>query len=59
MNKLNHQSSHEIAKLESKYKFLYFLCDIGIKSAGSPATEAWVDYVFIQGQLAVGELCFS
>lgn len=48
---------HEIAKLEQKYKFLYFLRDIGIASAQGPAIFTWTEYVSIQGALTLGESC--
>lgn len=45
---------HEVAKMEYKYKFLYFLRDLGIKSAHDPAVKVWTAYAFIQGELTVG-----
>lgn len=45
---------HEVAKLEYKYKFLYFLRDLGIKSAKGPAVEVWKYYTYIQAELTVG-----
>jgi hypothetical protein len=38
-------AAHEIAKLSSKYLLLYFLWDLGIKSAKAPAIEAWHNYI--------------
>lgn len=45
---------HEVAKLEFKYKLLYFLRDIGIKSAHAPAVALWKEYLFIQSELTIG-----
>lgn len=45
---------HEIAKIELKFKFLYFIRDIGIKSAHAPAVETWKRYMDLQAALSVG-----
>lgn len=45
---------HEIAKLEYRFKFLYFLRDLGIKSAHEPAVAALQYYLDIQAELTVG-----
>ena len=42
---------HEIAKLEYKFKLLYFLVDLGIESALIPARIIWDKYVYIQSEL--------
>jgi len=44
---------HEIAKLELKFKLMFFLRDLGIKSARGPADVIWKHYMFILGELAV------
>lgn len=59
MSNLSNESVHELSRLECEYKFFYLLRDIGIKSAHEPAANAWLNYMFILGQLSIGELCFS
>lgn len=54
MNKREIPPLHEIAKLEYQYKLLYFLRDLGIKSAQQPAIDAWTYYVYIMAELTVG-----
>lgn len=54
MNRTEIPPLHEIAKIEYKYRFLYFLRDLGIKSAHEPAVEVWKRFMFIQGALTVG-----
>ena len=48
---MDHNAS-ELYKLEVKYKFLYFLKDIGIKSAAEPAKEASSYYMWVIGEIA-------
>jgi len=45
---------HEIAKLELKFKLLFFLRDLGIKSADAPAVKVWEAYMHILSKLTVG-----
>jgi hypothetical protein len=47
-------NAHEIAKLESKMFLLYFLRDIGIKSATEAASDFWDVYVVLLSHLSVG-----
>lgn len=46
-------TADEISKIEAKYRFLYFLRDLGIKSAHGPAVEEWQKYLYIQAELTV------
>lgn len=59
MNRREIPPLHEVAKLEYKYKFLYFLRDIGIKTANEPAVSVWKEYMYIQGELTIGEICLN
>lgn len=43
---------HEVARLEVLHKFLYFIRDMGIKTAHEPAVKAWQEYVIMQSHLA-------
>jgi hypothetical protein len=54
MNQREIPPLHEVAKLEQKIKLLYFLRDLGIKSAYLPAQDVWNRYMFILGELTVG-----
>lgn len=45
---------HEVAKLEYKFKLMFFLRDLGIKSACEPADTIWKHYMHILGELTVG-----
>ena len=46
--------SHEIAKLDAKVRFLYFLSDLGLKSAVPVASEQWNKFASILAYLSVG-----
>lgn len=45
---------HEITKIDLRYKFLYFLRDLGIRSAHEPAVEAWKRHIYVVGALHNG-----
>ena len=42
---------HEIAKLELKFKFFYFLLDLGIVSAARPGHITWEAFMHVQSEL--------
>lgn len=50
----NTKELHEITKIDLRYRFLYFLRDLGISSAHEPAVEAWKEHIFIVGALHNG-----
>lgn len=39
------EDKKNLNRLESKYKLLYFLRDIGIKSAHKPAVDSWLVFM--------------
>lgn len=43
--------AHEIAKLDAKVRFLYFLRDLGIKSACPIAVEQWTKFANVLAHL--------
>lgn len=45
---------HEIAILELRYRFMFFLKDLGIKSATPASDEAWQAYMMTISELTVG-----
>jgi len=47
---------HEVRRLELIYKFLFFLRDLGIKSAVQPSIDVWTDYMHITGHLILSEI---
>jgi len=52
----NPPNSHELAKLECKLKFLYFLRDLGIKTAIPASVAAFVEYMEKVSELSVLEV---
>lgn len=50
----NTKELHEITKIDLRYKFLYFLRDLGIRSAHEPAVATWKKYIDIVGSLHNG-----
>jgi hypothetical protein len=44
----------EISQIEAKYKFFYFLRDLGIKSAFQPAVVSWKKYIEIVLDMRIG-----
>jgi hypothetical protein len=44
---------HSLRKLELTFKFMYFLRDIGIKSAKDPASKLWAEYVNILSKIGI------
>lgn len=42
---------HEIRRREIAVRFLYFLRDLGIKSADEPAVKEWLYYCYLLGEL--------
>jgi hypothetical protein len=46
---------HELRKLELRYRLLFFLRDIGIKSAKAPAVKVWNHYMDATAQLILTE----
>jgi hypothetical protein len=51
----NPPNSHELAKLECKLKFLYFLRDLGLRTAIPASTEAFIEYMEKISELLVIE----
>lgn len=45
---------HEIAKIEYRFKFFYFLRDLGIKSAVEPAQNTIARYMDMLADLTLG-----
>lgn len=43
-----------IEKMGAKIKFLYFMRDLGIKSAHPVAIREWVQYMMILSDISVG-----
>jgi hypothetical protein len=54
MNRREIPPLHEIAKLELQFRLLFFLRDLGIKSAHTPAKEVWEVYMNVLSELTVG-----
>jgi hypothetical protein len=53
MSKRELPSLHELAKIECKFRLLFFLRDLSIKSACIPADIVWKHYMFILGELTL------
>lgn len=47
---------HEVRRLELTYRLLFFLRDLGIKSAFQPSIDAWTDYMHVTGQLILSDM---
>ena len=45
---------HEITRVELTYRLMFFLYDLGIKSARAPAIITWQRYMYIQTSIAEG-----
>ena len=44
-------STHRLRKLELTYRLMYFLRDVGVKTAHSQAVDNWTEYMYCQAAL--------
>lgn len=49
-----HPYLHEVSKLELRYRFLFFLRDLNIRSATLQSEIAWKHYMDVISELTVG-----
>lgn len=59
MYTVDNSNLHELRKLELKFKLLYFLRDLNIKSSFEPAVDCWTDYVSRLSTLMGADECFK